>query len=123
LLRDATAADEDLSELLAKLGESGGSKGALLFSCNGRGRAMFPSADHDVVAVRQTLGLDAVAGFFAAGEIGPVAGRTAGRSAHDWVAEKAAATSIGDGTNLVIGLRLSCAPSWPRRPQSPRCPS
>jgi small ligand-binding sensory domain FIST len=75
LLRDATAADEDLSELLAKLGESGGSKGALLFSCNGRGRAMFPSADHDVVAVRQTLGLDAVAGFFAAGEIGPVAGR------------------------------------------------
>jgi small ligand-binding sensory domain FIST len=49
--------------------------GALLFSCNRRGRAMFPSADHDVVAVRQTLGLDAVAGFFAAGEIGPVAGR------------------------------------------------
>ena len=74
-VRDAAAADEDLSELLAKLGESGGSKGALLFSCNGRGRAMFPSADHDVVAVRQTLGLDAVAGFFAAGEIGPVAGR------------------------------------------------
>jgi small ligand-binding sensory domain FIST len=74
-IRDAAAADEDLSELLAKLGESGGNKGALLFSCNGRGRAMFPSADHDVVAVRQTLGLDAVAGFFAGGEIGPVAGR------------------------------------------------
>jgi small ligand-binding sensory domain FIST len=74
-IRDADAADEDLRELLAKLGESGDSKGALLFSCNGRGRAMFPDADHDVVAVRQTLGLDAVAGFFAAGEIGPVAGR------------------------------------------------
>ncbi|MBV9315054.1 MAG: FIST C-terminal domain-containing protein [Pseudonocardia sp.] len=74
-VRDAAAADEDLSELLAKLGETGVGKGALLFSCNGRGRAMFPSADHDVLAVRQTLGLDAVAGFFAAGEIGPVAGR------------------------------------------------
>ena len=74
-VRDAAAADEDLSELLTKLRETGGGKGALLFSCNGRGRAMFPSADHDVVAVRQRLGLDAVAGFFAAGEIGPVAGR------------------------------------------------
>lgn len=74
-VRDAAAADEDLSELLAKLGATGGSEGALLFSCIGRGRAMFPSADHDVVAVRQTLGLEAVAGFFAAGEIGPVAGR------------------------------------------------
>ena len=74
-VRDGAAADEDLSALLTKLRETGRGKGALLFSCNGRGRAMFPSADHDVVAVRQTLGLDAVAGFFAAGEIGPVAGR------------------------------------------------
>jgi small ligand-binding sensory domain FIST len=72
---DGAAAEEDLSEMLARLGEPGDSKGALLFSCNGRGRAMFPSADHDVIAVRQALGLDAVAGFFAAGEIGPVAGR------------------------------------------------
>lgn len=74
-VRDAAAADEDLSELLLGLGGAGESEGALLFSCNGRGRAMFPDADHDVVAVRRTLGLDAVAGFFAAGEIGPVAGR------------------------------------------------
>jgi small ligand-binding sensory domain FIST len=74
-VRDAAAADEDLSELLAKLDERGDSGGALLFCCNARGRAMFPSADHDVVAVRQSLGLDAVAGIFAAGEIGPVAGR------------------------------------------------
>ncbi|MBO0851047.1 MAG: FIST C-terminal domain-containing protein [Pseudonocardia sp.] len=74
-VRDAAAADEDLDELLRGLGDAGESRGALLFSCNGRGRAMFPSADHDVVAVRRMLGLDAVAGFFAAGEIGPVAGR------------------------------------------------
>jgi small ligand-binding sensory domain FIST len=74
-VRDAAAADEDLGELLATLGEAGAGEGALLFSCNGRGRAMFASADHDVAAVRTKLGLQAVAGFFAAGEIGPVAGR------------------------------------------------
>jgi small ligand-binding sensory domain FIST len=74
-VRDAAAADEDLGELLATLGEAGAGEGALLFSCNGRGRAMFAAADHDVAAVRTKLGLQAVAGFFAAGEIGPVAGR------------------------------------------------
>jgi small ligand-binding sensory domain FIST len=74
-VRDAESAGEDLHELLATLGAPGANKGALLFSCNGRGVTMFPSADHDVAAVRSTLGVDAVAGFFANGEIGPVAGR------------------------------------------------
>jgi small ligand-binding sensory domain FIST len=74
-VRDAESAGEDLHELLATLGAPGENKGALLFSCNGRGVTMFPSADHDVACVRATLGLDAVAGFFANGEIGPVAGR------------------------------------------------
>jgi small ligand-binding sensory domain FIST len=73
-VRDADSAGEDLAELLGKLRDRG-SQGALLFSCNGRGRTMFPSADHDVLAVRRSLGVDAVAGFFANGEIGPVAGR------------------------------------------------
>ncbi|NMI01965.1 histidine kinase [Pseudonocardia sp. K10HN5] len=74
-VRDAAAADEDLTELLAGAVADGPARGALLFSCNGRGRAMFPSADHDVGAVRAGLGTDGVAGFFAAGEIGPVGGR------------------------------------------------
>jgi small ligand-binding sensory domain FIST len=52
-----------------------GLAGALLFSCNSRGRAMFPTPDHDVTAVRGALGIENVAGFFAAGEIGPVGGR------------------------------------------------
>lgn len=74
--RDASAADEDLAELFSQCrAESAPIGGALLFSCNGRGRAMFPSADHDVLAVRSGLGATGVAGFFAAGEIGPVAGR------------------------------------------------
>ncbi|MFC5996389.1 FIST N-terminal domain-containing protein [Pseudonocardia hispaniensis] len=74
-VRDAEAADEDLTELLAGAVAEGPARGALLFSCNGRGRFMFPTADHDVEAVRAGLRTGGVAGFFAAGEIGPVGGR------------------------------------------------
>jgi small ligand-binding sensory domain FIST len=75
-VRDASAADEDLRELFERFrAEATPVGGALLFSCNGRGRTMFPSADHDVQAVRAGLHTSGVAGFFAAGEIGPVAGR------------------------------------------------
>jgi small ligand-binding sensory domain FIST len=75
-VRDASAADEDLRELFIRFrAEDGPVGGALLFSCNGRGKTMFPSADHDVLAVRAGLDTTGVAGFFAAGEIGPVAGR------------------------------------------------
>ncbi|MHB8631890.1 MAG: FIST C-terminal domain-containing protein, partial [Candidatus Limnocylindria bacterium] len=49
--------------------------GALLFSCNGRGSALFGQPDHDVGAVRRAFGDVPVAGFFAAGEMGPVAGK------------------------------------------------
>jgi small ligand-binding sensory domain FIST len=73
-VRDAASAGEDLAELLGPVADRGAA-GALLFSCNGRGRTMFPDADHDVLAVRRSLGVDAVAGFFANGEIGPVAGK------------------------------------------------
>ncbi|GAA0407733.1 hypothetical protein Acor_69420 [Acrocarpospora corrugata] len=74
-VRDAETADEDLYELLdAHLAEGGRVDGALLFSCNGRGSAMFGTPDHDALALRDTLGPIGVAGFFAAGEVGPVAG-------------------------------------------------
>lgn len=72
LLRDADAAHDDLARILAGTEPA---QGALVFSCTGRGRALFPSADHDVQAVRAGLGTAGVAGFFAAGEFGPVAGR------------------------------------------------
>lgn len=74
-VRDAAAADEDLADLLRGFRGAGRVEGALLFSCNGRGAALFPDADHDVQAVRRALDTAGVAGFFAAGEIGPVAGR------------------------------------------------
>jgi small ligand-binding sensory domain FIST len=73
-VRDAGAADEELAELLDRFDLSS-VDGALLFSCNGRGRAMFPDSDHDIQVVRRMLGAGGVGGFFAAGEIGPVGGR------------------------------------------------
>jgi small ligand-binding sensory domain FIST len=77
-LRDAAAADADLRLSLRKFRKDSSLdtiEGALLFSCNGRGARLFPTADHDVTVVREGLAVDGVAGFFAAGEIGPVGGR------------------------------------------------
>lgn len=77
-VRDAQAADEELRRSLTDFRTSGGLTrvdGALLFSCNGRAGQLFETVDHDVRAVRHGLVTDRVAGFFAAGEIGPVAGR------------------------------------------------
>ncbi len=77
-VRDAATAAADLDRLLSVFGAVSGIDpvgGALLFSCNGRGAAFFGSADHDVDAVRRVLAPEAVGGFFAAGEIGPIGGR------------------------------------------------
>jgi small ligand-binding sensory domain FIST len=72
-VRDADTADEDLRELLAQ--HAGTSPaGALLFSCNGRGTRMFERPCHDVGVSRELLPATPVAGFFAAGELGPVGG-------------------------------------------------
>lgn len=77
-VRDAASADRDLREALdlrrvALGGEA--PAGALVFTCNGRGRALFGRPDHDARAVASAFGEGVpTAGFFAAGEIGPVAG-------------------------------------------------
>jgi small ligand-binding sensory domain FIST len=75
-IRDEQTADEDLHELL-QTAKSGGStpRGALLFTCNGRGTRMFSTANHDAGLLQEVLGKLPVAGFFAQGEIGPVAGK------------------------------------------------
>jgi small ligand-binding sensory domain FIST len=75
-MRDAATATEDLSLLLegqrrADVPPAGG----LLFSCNGRGTRMFEEPCHDVGAAREAMPRTPVAGFFAAGELGPVGGR------------------------------------------------
>ncbi|MFB4313001.1 FIST N-terminal domain-containing protein [Actinomadura sp. 21ATH] len=73
-VRDAGAAEADLTALLERF-DLAPVEGALLFSCNGRGRAMFDDSDHDARVVNGAFGPAGVGGFFAAGEIGPVAGR------------------------------------------------
>lgn len=82
LVRDAASAGEDLRSLIATRGagvrDAAGksSAGALLFSCNGRGTRMFGKPDHDASCVLAGLETEVpLAGFFAAGEIGPVGGR------------------------------------------------
>jgi small ligand-binding sensory domain FIST len=77
--RDADSADLDLRrELRLRAAAIGGRRpaGALVFSCNGRGRSMFGIRDHDASLVEHELGAPPAAGFFAAGEIGPVGGRS-----------------------------------------------
>lgn len=82
-VRDADAADAELRTMLWHLREQVPDPvgGALLFSCNGRGAHLFGAshggAGHDVNVVRDALAAGGVAGFFAGGEIGPVAGRNA----------------------------------------------
>jgi small ligand-binding sensory domain FIST len=76
-LRDAATADEELRALLQESVAElpGRPAGALLFTCNGRGTRLFPEADHDARLVSRALDGTALAGFFCAGEIGPVGGR------------------------------------------------
>ncbi|HKJ35433.1 MAG TPA: FIST N-terminal domain-containing protein [Solirubrobacterales bacterium] len=76
-VRDGASADADLRDALGlqsdALGEAGAA-GALMFTCNGRGRRMFDLPDHDADAFEDALAAP-VGGFFCAGEIGPVGGR------------------------------------------------
>jgi small ligand-binding sensory domain FIST len=74
-VRDGRAASEDLDALLDRerrycSGNHPG--GGLIFSCNGRGTRLFTKPDHDISALRDSLGTIPVAGFFAQGEVGPV---------------------------------------------------
>jgi small ligand-binding sensory domain FIST len=76
-VRDAETADEDLHALL-QLDLSAHERppaGALVFSCNGRGTRLFKQPHHDARAVRSEAGAVPLAGFFAAGELGPVGGQ------------------------------------------------
>lgn len=69
-VRDAVTADEDLNQLLA----GRYADAALVFTCNGRGVHLFGAPDHDARVLDDQVGAPA-AGFFAAGEFGPVGGR------------------------------------------------
>jgi small ligand-binding sensory domain FIST len=76
-LRDAKTANEDLHELLKQYKlkkQPVAAHGALVFSCNGRGINLFKERDHDIRIIQHHIGPVPAAGFFCAGEIGPVGG-------------------------------------------------
>jgi small ligand-binding sensory domain FIST len=78
VLRDASAAQEDLRRMLEIRRLTGAPRpdGALLFSCTGRGSGLFGRPDHDTGLFEEVLGPAALGGFFCNGEIGPVGGST-----------------------------------------------
>ena len=73
-VRDAQTAVEDLQLLLDAQQLDDRPFAGLLVTCNGRGRNLFHEDDHDLTIIRERLGEVPIAGFFAAGEIGPIGG-------------------------------------------------
>jgi small ligand-binding sensory domain FIST len=70
-VRDADSADADLRAMVGAVERPAG---AILFTCNGRGTRLFGVPDHDAAIVAGALGAH-LAGFFCAGELGPVGGK------------------------------------------------
>ncbi len=77
-LRDAASSAEDLRNMLKRYAESSGgaARGALLFSCLGRGQYLYGQANHDSDCFREFFGEIPIGGFFCNGEIGPVGNST-----------------------------------------------
>lgn len=73
-VRDAASAHADLHRALGTMGDHRAA-GALLFTCNGRGRRFFGHDHHDARVLAEAL-TGQVAGAFCAGEIGPVGDRS-----------------------------------------------
>lgn len=77
-VRDEASADEDLRSALKGARDRIRDRkvaGGLLFTCNGRGSRMFSTPDHDAALIASELGDPPIAGFFCAGELGPVGGQ------------------------------------------------
>lgn len=87
-LRDAQTSAEDLRHVLERYRQTyragveegsktdGGPKGALLFSCLGRGSYLYGEPNHDTEVFQRLVGDLPMGGFFCNGEIGPVGGTT-----------------------------------------------
>lgn len=71
-VRDRATAAEDLQLLLEGQKLHGPASGALVCTCNGRGQNLFDAPDAESTIIAEALGPTPIAGFFAAGEIGPV---------------------------------------------------
>ena len=74
-LRDKVTSSEDLKKMLSRYQSKEGwqeSKGALLFSCLGRGEYLYGESNHDSDMFKTKMGNIPLGGFFCNGEIGPV---------------------------------------------------
>jgi small ligand-binding sensory domain FIST len=71
-VRDAITAKEDLEMLLIPQMFREPPAGGLLFTCNGRGRKLYDHPDGDITVIQSNLKNTHLAGFFCAGEIGPI---------------------------------------------------
>jgi small ligand-binding sensory domain FIST len=74
-LRDKVMSSEDLKVMLSKYQNNDGwqnAKGALLFSCLGRGEYLYGKPNHDSDMFKTEIGNIPLGGFFCNGEIGPV---------------------------------------------------
>ena len=74
-LRDKKMSAEDLDVMLTRYlnqGNAENAKGALLFSCLGRGEYLYGKPNHDTDMFQGKLGKIPLGGFFCNGEIGPV---------------------------------------------------
>lgn len=75
-VRDEFSASAELKQLTAEMKKNGSSpRSVLTFTCNGRGTRLFSEPHHDANCLKNAFGQIPNAGFFAAGEIGPVAGK------------------------------------------------
>ncbi len=79
-VRDGQSSSEDLEARLEELSQSCGDlekvRGALLFSCVGRGRSLYGHPHHDSELFGARVGEVPLGGVFANGELGPVGGTT-----------------------------------------------
>lgn len=74
-LRDAGTAEEDLEMMLAPQLLFDPPCGGFLFSCNGRGTRLYDHPNGDISIIQKVIGGLDLAGFFCAGEIGPIGGK------------------------------------------------
>ena len=71
-LRDQTTAKEDLEMLLMPQMFDVPPSGGLLFACNSRGTRLYDHPNGDIATIQHVLGDVNIAGFFCAGEFGPI---------------------------------------------------
>ncbi len=76
-LRDAQSSIDDLKQVFERVGpDRTQTKGALLFSCVGRGQSLYGRPNHDSRYFLEAVGPVPLGGLFCNGEIGPVGGST-----------------------------------------------